>query len=578
MRISHLSPGVWFACLFPVCALAQQYTVTTIAGDGTAGFVDGAAASAEFSGPAAIAVGSDGKIYISDSANHRIRMLSNGTVSTFAGNGTAGYTGDNATATSAELNKPAGIALDSSGNLYIADTGNNVIRKVDTSGKITTVVGNSLAGYYGDTGAATAAEVNGPLALAFDPSGNYSISDTGNNVIRKIASLNITSTAGSGSMVGRLSHPWGIAFDSSGVLYIVDNGNNRIAKYTGTGTNPLTNFAGNQTTGFSGDGGPAASAQLSGPTGIAVDSAGNVYIDDSNNGRIRRISTSGVITTIAGNRGGCPYTGDGGLATNAGFCAPRGIALDSSGKIYIADSGNNVIRVLTPVAPAISSDGVTNAASFKPQVSPGALASIFGTGFATTTAQATTFPYPMSLGGVTVTVNGTQAPVFYVSSGQINFQIPWATTGSSANVVVTANNIASNTASVPVLSAGPGLFLWNTTNAVVQNWPDYTLNTSTNAIAAGGTVIAYLTGSGHLDTVQQDGYPASTTSLVRITDSCSATVGTQTAIVSFCGLAPGWVSLVQVDLAIPAGLAAGTYPLTVTIAGQSSNSANIYVK
>ena len=328
---------------------------------------------------------------------------------------------------------PSGLAFDSKDNLYIADTGNNVIRKI-TGTTITTVAGQFGQGvqYGGDGGPATSANLAGPTAIAVDAQGNLYIADTGNNLIRRVdagSGIITTYVGGTGGTLGtsgKLSAPNGLWFDSSGALYIADSNNARIARYVPPSA--FSNFAGNGVAGFKGDGGPATVAQLNKPVGITMDASGNIYVADANNSRIRKILTDGTIATIAG-RGGAGYSGDGGSATAAVMSFPRSVAVNSAGKVYIADTGNHVIRTLTPAFPAIGTNGVTNAASFAQRISPGALASIFGTGFGTTTFLADDgFNWPTSTtNSVSVKVNGVAAPLYYVSPGQINFQVPWAT-------------------------------------------------------------------------------------------------------------------------------------------------------
>jgi len=445
-------------------------------------------------------------------------------------------------------------------------------------------------GYGGDNGAATSAQLYNPVGLAVDASGNLYIADSHANaypqsqgLIREvIASTGIINTVvGLGNTEGQLIAPEGVAFDASGNMYISDIELHVVAKYS---NGVLTvNFAGDNTPGFSGDGGPAADAELSDPIGVATDAAGNIYIADSVNNRIRRISPDGTISTIAGETK-FGYSGDGGPALKAQLWSPRGVVVDSSGNVYIADTENDVIRELTPMAgPAITSGGVSNAASFAQQISPGALASIFGTGLSNATYKSAP-PYPTELGesglggnGVSVTVNGRAAPVFFASPTQINFQVPWETAAGSASVAVSVAGAGSNSISVPVVAAGPGLFE-SGGSAVVQNAADYSLNSPSDPAAPGSTIIAYLTGSGPVSPALADGEPAPLSPLARLTDSCTATIGSAAADVSFAGLAPEWVGLVQVNLVVPAGLAAGTYPLTITIDGQPSNAANISVQ
>jgi sugar lactone lactonase YvrE len=269
-------------------------TINSVAGNGQAGFSgdDGIATSAELNAPLAIAVDTSKNLYIADTQNMRVRKVSeSGEIVTIAGTGTAGYSGDKGPALSASLSSPSGVAVDASGNVYIADTGNGVIRKIDASGEITTVAGNGTVGYSGDKGPATSAELTAA----------------------------------------------GVAVDSLGNLYIVDS--NRIRKVDPSGT--ITTIAGTGVAGFTGDGGTATSAKLSSPTAVATDSSGNIYIADAGNYRVRRIDTSGKISTVAGN-GKADFNNDNIPATSAGISV-AGVAVDDSG-IYIADA-NRIRKV-----------------------------------------------------------------------------------------------------------------------------------------------------------------------------------------------------------------------------------------
>jgi uncharacterized protein (TIGR03437 family) len=570
----------------------QVYNISTLAGNGTAGFADGSGTAAQLNLPGAIYLTPSGSLYIADGLNNRVRLLSKGSVTTVAGNGTLGYGGDGAAATSAFLSDPRGVAVDSSGNIYISDTGNWVVRKVTPAGTITTYAGNYGfgSGYSGDgvVGGATNAQLSAPLGLAVDSAGNIYICDAGTalstttGLIRKVTASTNTMTTAVGSTAptqGKLQHPAGITMDSAGNMYIANSGNSKILKFTAA-SGTLTTYAG-ASTGFSGDGGLATLAGLGDPQGVALDAAGNLYIADTVNNRIRKVSAAtGIITTIAGT-GKPGYSGDGGAATSAQLNSPQGIAVDSAGNVYIADTQNSVIRVLQPSLPTVSAGGVGNAASFQPQISPGALASVFGTGFGLGIVSPAANPgLPTSAGGVSVTVNGQAAPLYYVSPAQINFQVPWETTVGTASVGVTVSGGNSNTISVPVVSAGPGLFTGNGT-AIVQNYPDYSLNTASNPAPAGSTIIAYLTGSGPVNPPVADGALAPTSPLATATSSYSASFGSASAQVSFLGLSPGYVGLVQANIVVPPGLAGGVsvaYPLTVTIAGQTSNSGTVYVK
>jgi sugar lactone lactonase YvrE len=325
---------------------------------------NGPATSALLSGPGGVAVDAAGNVYFTDS--FRVRKVSNGVITTVAGTGEEG--GDNVPATSAELYGLRGIAVSSAGDLYIADglshlsameysNVNNRIRKVSKA-VITTVAGKADTGYSGDNGPANLAQLDSPVGVAVDSAGNLYIADSQNNRIRKVSNGVITTVAGNGesgfsgdggpATRARLFKPTGVAVDPAGNLYIADTANSRVRKVS---RGVITTVAGNGTIGFSGDGGPATSAQLIRPNGLAVDSAGKIYIVDEVH-RIREIS-NGVITTVAGN--GTPgFSGDNGPAATAQLYWPSGLAVDSAGKIYVAEIGNERIRLLTPASSSCS--------------------------------------------------------------------------------------------------------------------------------------------------------------------------------------------------------------------------------
>jgi uncharacterized protein (TIGR03437 family) len=298
--------------------------------------VAGGSPSNQLYDPYGIATDSSGNLYIADWYYNSIRMVSNGVTTIVAGNGTKGFSGDNGPATSAQLYYPYGVAVDSAGNFYIADTSNNCVRKV-SNGVISTVAGNGTPGFSGDNGPATSAQLYGPSGVAVDSAGNLYIAvfqrirRVSNGVIATVAQLSASD----------------VAVDSAGNLYIADYGNNRIRKLSAAGQ--ITTVAGNGTPGFSGDNGLATSAQLNSPGGIAVDSAGNLYIADSMNNRIRKVA-GGVIATVAGN-GTAGFNGERGPATSAQLNNPNSLAVDPAGNVYIADTDNWSIRVLTPTGP-----------------------------------------------------------------------------------------------------------------------------------------------------------------------------------------------------------------------------------
>lgn len=341
----------------------SQLVIRTIAGDGTPSFSgdNGPASAARLNNPHGVAVDPAGNIYFTDYGNNRIRKISTtGIITTIAGTGAPGYSGDGGPATAADLYGPRGITADGAGNVYFSDYVNHRIRKITPSGIITTVAGNGFGGFSGDGGPATAAQLKYAWGIAVDGSGNLYIADQNNCRLRKVTPSGIISTiAGTGScFIGGdggpassalLQYPLGVVCDAAGNIFIADYGNNRIRKIDASGT--ITTIAGSPVYGFSGDGGPSTASQLYYPMGIGIDDTGNLYICDVNNNRIRKINTAGTINTIAGN-GTAGFSGDGGPPLYAQIDRATGVAVSSTGKIYIADNNNNRIRVLEPPANA----------------------------------------------------------------------------------------------------------------------------------------------------------------------------------------------------------------------------------
>ena len=344
------------------CVGAMLGDISTIAGNGVAGFAgDGGPASfAALNLPYDVAIDLTGNVYICDRGNSAVRRVTpSGTIFTIAGNGTAGYSGDGGPASSAMLQFPSTVAVWNR-SVYVADQNNMRVRMISASGVISTIAGTGVRGYSGDGGLATYATFNYPTGIAFDKAGNLYISDVENNCVRLVtATTRIISTfAGTGSAgysgdgvpssTSKLNYPYGIFFDASGTnLYIADDHNGRLRVVTSDGI--INTIAGNGFIGFAGDGGSAIQASFSHLAGGSTDLQGNLYLADSGNNRTRRISTGGVVSTVVGNNA-AGFAGDGGPAYSALLSAPACAVLDMNGNLYICDSNNNRIRYVAAVS------------------------------------------------------------------------------------------------------------------------------------------------------------------------------------------------------------------------------------
>ncbi|HEX6986953.1 MAG TPA: IPT/TIG domain-containing protein, partial [Planctomycetaceae bacterium] len=413
--------------------------ITALAGDGYRSFSGdfGPAALAQFDTPAGMAYDSKGNLYIADSENHRIRKISaDGTVTTVAGNALPGFSGDGGPATTAELNRPSGVAVDADGNLYIADTGNNRIRMVLSSGRIGTLAGNGNTAFFGDGGSSLEAALNRPQGVAVGPDGIY-VADTGNRRIRRIVSA-IIDTVAEG-----LTAPTGVLVDDSLTIWAADPGNGTIRGFQKGG---------------------AVTVSFPGARGLAIDPSGAVFASGLDS--VIKIGNDGSSSIVAGS-GQCCYTGDGGPAAAARLNRPWGLAADAGGNLFIADTGNNAIRVLTATASTFFVRSVANGASNQAgPVAAGEVVTIYGAGLGPGTIATAPLPNaPTELGGTRVLVNGTPAQLLYASAGQVSAVIPSTVVGPSAELVVQYAGASTPAFPLSVALASPAIFTADSTGA-----------------------------------------------------------------------------------------------------------------
>jgi len=592
--------AIAFLISFPVLSQTPA-PISTVAGTGIYGYGgdSGPATAAQLDVVCALASDAKGNIYIADSWNHRVRKIaSNGVITTVAGTGQPGYAGDGGAATSAQLAYPRGLAVDAQGNLYIADSANSRIRKVAADGKISTVAGSGVAGYSGDGADAASAQLNYPRGLAVDGAGSLYIADSWNYRVRRVSLQGQISTAAGNGTYGStgdagqataatLGFVQSLALDRQGNLYVSDVYNHSVRKIAANGVISTVIGGG---FGSAGDGGSAQSAQLKFPRGLGADSQGNLFVVDAGNHRVRMVSPSGTITTVAGT-GTAGFSGDGGAASAAQLNNPYDVVLDASGALVVADVRNYRVRKAGVQAggggggagdnkPSVSGTaGVQNAATFAPPAAPGMLATIWGVKMASGIVPAGSVPLPTSLGGATVMVDSTPMPLLYVSPTQINGQLPsnLAAGAHSLKVVVTGG-VESDPITFDVQAASPGVFLWDNNRGVVVN-QDYSLNSAANPIDRGKVVTIYATGSGQVQPPVADGAAASASPLSRTPDQPVVIIGGRQAEVQYSGLAPGWVGLWQINAVVPQDAPTGSaVTLQVIMGGAASNVATLAVK
>jgi len=524
-----------------------------------------------------------GDLYLADSNNHRIRRVSpEGIITTVVGSGErptinarcepTSPIGDGGQARDARLYGPSSVLLLSNGNLIIADQQNNRIRQVTPAGIITTIAGSGAHNLYAPGIPAIASPMDWPGALAVDAEGQIYFTELHGNRIGRINTNGRLSTiAGNGfpgsggdgaqATLAQLRRPAGIAIDRNGVLYIADTGNHRIRRVT---AGVITTIAGTGTAGFSGDGESAVSAMLDNPMDVKVDSRGNVYIADTGNHRVRRIDSAGVITTLGGNGdpgAGADYT----AASESSFNSPSALAIDSKDDLYIVDWQNYQIRKVTLGGqPAISPGGVLHAASLAPfpaPVAPGSLIVIRGLNLAPEEISVDKAPWPAELGGVSVQWNGTPIPLSSISATQIAAQAPVHIEAGIASITVRTPTGSSNAMNVRVELAAPGIY---------PRQPE--------PVERGGTIVLRVTGIGAVTPAVEAGHAAPEDPLAIPLTPLTATIAGVEAEVLEVSLIPGTVGLAQVKLRIPTNIDGGELPVVIRMAGQESNVATIAVR
>ena len=657
----------------------------------------GLATSALLSSPGGIAFDPAGNLFIADQLHHRIRKVDpNGVISTIAGTGSPGYAGDDGPATDALLNGPTDVVLDLEGNLYIADQGNQCVRRI-ANGIITTMAGNGLAGYSGDGGPAVAATLNNPTTVTVDSNQNLYVADTSNQVIRRVTRGGMISTiagngsagfSGDGAPAGSatLNSPMGVRV-SSGTgtsLYIADFNNNRVRLVSLSPFLPtpqISTAAGNGASSFAGDYGVAVNASLQGPLGVAFDTDGSsYYFVDSRSHRVRKI-VGGVIFTVAGN-GFAGSFGDGQLATSASLNSPTAVTVGPDGSLYISEGRGNRIRkvkctttsliaiaptlktgftvssgfpisidvvlvdncfdaisnatviaafsngdppvplkyigdghwsatwapgntqsasitvsvtaktsslqTLLQVAaatsvnatvPRLADGGVANVAAYMPHstVSPGELVSIYGTNLADGVVTVGSLPLPTSVAGTSVSIGGKFAPLLYVSPSQINAFVPFDVSASLSAPIIVYRGTLFSVPSFFTVGGAQPAIFTMSQTGSGQG-------AITNAVGTAVVDQSAPARPGDAIVIYATGLgtvdpPANPGTISQITNSISVLIGGTNVTILFAGLTPGYNGLYQVNAVVPSGIATGNQvPVIMTVAGQPSNVVTIAVQ
>jgi uncharacterized protein (TIGR03437 family) len=589
------SGGVYIADSVRVRVVDVSGMIHTFAGDGYIHAVgDGSAAtSANLLQPLAAALDRSGNLFVADTGTQRVRQVApGGTITTFAGTGTPGAGADGASASDSALNAPMGVAMDMFGDVLIADTYNHRIRLVGPDRSVRTVAGTGSSGYGFDGSAPLATALRGPRGICTDRTGNLYIADTSNHRVLR-APLNgvVQTVAGNGSAgdsgdggpaaVAQLNQPFACAVDSYGNVFIADTFNHVIRRVSFAGV--ISTVAGS-TAGMSGDEGPATAASLNQPMGVAVDDAGNIYIADTGNNRIRQVTPDGVIHTIAGH-GAAGFAGDGSGAAEALLNGPAGLFLDGAGALYFADSGNNRIRRLIPQAgappnPVIvvpPSVTVVNALSLKASaVAPGEIVSIFGTGIG-----------PEA--GMAGALDGSGVLTNLVSGVEVRFDgarapLFYVQAGQvNAQAPYSIAGAASTHVELLVSGKTAGVADLAVTAASPALLPmivnqSGSVNSDSDPAQQGALLTLYATGEGLTDGANITGQPAGTP-LAHPRLPVTLTIAGLQAEVLFAGSAPGLIGVMQINARVPAGfLAPGKTDVALTVGGIAAPIVPLWLK
>jgi uncharacterized protein (TIGR03437 family) len=595
-RSIHTGKQNWFRLrilllAFTLSSALYSQTVGTAAGNSTWGRVYNPT------------LDSAGNLYAPDLDVHVVYKTDKfGTTTIVAGTaGKAGYGGDGGLATSALLNAPAGVAVAADGTLYICDYSNQRIRKVAANGIITTVAGTGVAGFTGDGGQALQARLYNPFGIALDSAGSIIFVDFFNHRMRKITADGVIKTIAGGGQGGdgdpatsALLGPGYFVLTADGSIYFTDDyaagysNKPLLRKISPTGV--LSTVAGNGTRNFTGDGGPALSAGLVSVDGVALDSNGNLFISGGN--RVRKIAPNGIITTYAGT-GAAGAAGNNGPAISATFNNNSGMTIDANNTIYMADTNNRQIRKLIPIAPPTISftNAVVPVWGGASKFASNMYVTIYGSNLSTI-SQAWDASFvggkaPTSMGGVSVTVNGLPAFIQYVSPGQVNINTPDDVATGPVNIVLTNAVGVSNTGtatrttlsptllSVPTFSAGSKLY-------VVAQTPDFASYVGPAGLVQGvpfksakpgDTIIIFATGCGPTTPTTQAGVVAAGNS--PLATSFQLKIGGITANVPFAGMLAGTVGLYQLNVVVP-NVPPGDLPIEL-ILGSTPNAQNLVI-